>query len=108
MTRGRRGSPASVPGPKARRHDRRSYAAPAALKDGGRVASATNAAGEGPGRRNVVAAASPEILGRVAQHLADGTLTVPIQQTYDLAQAPDALQALGATHTQGKLALRVT
>jgi NADPH:quinone reductase-like Zn-dependent oxidoreductase len=79
----------------------------AALKDGGRVSSATNAAGEGPGRTNVVAASSPEILGRIAQHLADGTLTVSIQQTYDLAQAPDALQALGATHTQGKLALRV-
>jgi NADPH:quinone reductase-like Zn-dependent oxidoreductase len=79
----------------------------AALKDGGRVSSATNAAGEGPGRTNVVTAPSPEILGRIAQHLADGTLKVPIQQTYDLAQAPDALQALGATHTHGKLALRV-
>jgi NADPH:quinone reductase len=79
----------------------------AALKDGGRVSSATNAAGDGPGRANVVTAPSPEILGRIAQHLADGTLKVPIQQTYDLAQAPDALQALGANHTQGKLALRV-
>jgi NADPH:quinone reductase-like Zn-dependent oxidoreductase len=36
----------------------------------------------------------------------DETLKVPIQHTYDLAQAPDALQTLGATHTQGKLALR--
>jgi NADPH:quinone reductase len=80
----------------------------AALKDGGQVASATNAAGEGPGRTNVMTAPSPEILGRIAQHLADGTLTVPIQQTYDRAEAPDALHALGATHTQGKLALRVT
>jgi NADPH:quinone reductase len=79
----------------------------AALKDGGRVSSATNAAGEGPGRTNVMAAPSPEILGRIAQHLADGTLKVPIQHTYDLAQAPDSLQALGATHIQGKLALRV-
>jgi NADPH:quinone reductase-like Zn-dependent oxidoreductase len=79
----------------------------AALKDGGRVSSATNAAGEGPGRTNVMAAPSPEILGRIAQQLADGTLKVPIQQTYDLVQAPDALHALGTTHTQGKLALRV-
>ena len=79
----------------------------AALKDGGRVSSATNAAGEGPGRTNVIATPSPEILSRIAQHLVDGTLKVPIQQTYDLAQAPDALQALGATHTQGRLALRV-
>jgi NADPH2:quinone reductase len=79
----------------------------AALKDGGRVSSATNAAGEGPGRTNVMSAPSPDILGRIAQHLADGSLKVPIQQTYDLAQAPDALQALGANHVQGKLALRV-
>jgi NADPH:quinone reductase len=79
----------------------------AALKDGGRVSSSTNAAGEGPGRTNVMAAPAQEILGRIAQHLADGTLKVPVQQTYDLAQAPDALEALRATHTQGKLALRV-
>jgi NADPH2:quinone reductase len=78
----------------------------AALKGGGRVSSATNAAGEGPGRTNVMSVPSPEILDRIAQHLADGTLKVPIQQTYDLVEAPDALQALSATHTQGKLALR--
>jgi NADPH:quinone reductase-like Zn-dependent oxidoreductase len=79
----------------------------AALKDGGRVSSATGAAGEGPGRTNVMATPSPELLDRIARRLADGTLKVPIQQTYDLAQAPDALQALGTDHTQGKLALRV-
>jgi NADPH2:quinone reductase len=79
----------------------------AALRDGGRVSSATGAAGEGPGRTNVMATPSSEILGRIAQHLADGTLKVPIQQTYDLAQAPDAQRALGTNHTQGKLALRV-
>jgi len=79
----------------------------AALKDGGRVSSATNTAGEGPGRTNVMSAPSTEILGRIARHLADGTLTVPIQDTYDLAQAPAGLQALAATHTQGKVALRV-
>jgi NADPH2:quinone reductase len=79
----------------------------AALKHGGRVSSATNAAGEGSGRTNVMSVPSPEILDRIAQHLAGGTLKVPIHRTYDLAQAPDALQALGANHTQGKLALRV-
>jgi NADPH:quinone reductase len=78
----------------------------AALKDGGRVSSPTNAAGEGPGRTNVLAAPSQDLLDRIAQQLADGSLKVPIQQTYDLAQAPDALQALGAGHTRGKLALR--
>ena len=56
---------------------------------------------------NTVPAASPEILGRIAQHLADGTLEVPVQHTYDFAPAREAMQALAATHTQGKLALRV-
>jgi NADPH:quinone reductase-like Zn-dependent oxidoreductase len=79
----------------------------AALKDGGRVSSPTNAAGEGPGRTNVMGAPSPENLGRIARHLADGTLRIPIQRTYDLTEAGEALQALGAGHTQGKLALRV-
>ncbi len=76
---------------------------------GGRIASQTNAAGEGPGRTNVMHAAllNPEGLGRVGQLLADGTIKVPIQQTFELAQAPEALGALGGGHTQGKLALRV-
>jgi NADPH:quinone reductase-like Zn-dependent oxidoreductase len=56
---------------------------------------------------HAVPAASPQILGRIAQHLADGTLEVPAQDTYDFAPAPEATQALAATHTQGKLALRV-
>jgi NADPH2:quinone reductase len=79
----------------------------AALKNGGRVSSPTNAAGEGPGRTNVMSAPTPEILGRIAEHLADGTVKVTIQQTYALSEAPEALQALGSSHTQGKLALRV-
>jgi NADPH:quinone reductase len=77
------------------------------LRDGGRVASPTNAAGEGPGRSNVGHDPSREELDRIAQLLADGTVKVPIQRTYDLAQAPEALQALQAGHTQGKIAIRV-
>jgi NADPH2:quinone reductase len=80
----------------------------AALKDGGRVSSATNAAGGGRGRTNVMAAPTPEILGRVAQHLADGTVRISIQQAFDLAKAPEALQARGSSHTRGKIAVRVT
>jgi NADPH2:quinone reductase len=80
----------------------------AALKEGGRVSSPTNAAGEGPGRTNVMSSPEPAILARIAQFLADGTLTVPIQRSYDLPEAPSALQALGSQHTQGKLGLRVT
>jgi len=81
---------------------------PATLaKDGGRVASPTGAAGEGPGRTMVMAAPTPENLERLARLLADGTLRVHVQATYELAQAPDALSALGTTHTQGKLAIHI-
>ena len=81
---------------------------PASLvKDGGRVASPTGAAGEGPGRTMVMAAPTSENLQRLAALLADGTLRVPIHATYELVQAPDALTALATTHTQGKLAVRV-
>jgi NADPH2:quinone reductase len=79
------------------------------LADGGRIASPTNAAGEGPGRTNVMHAAilNRESLDRVGQLLADGTIKVPIQQIFDLDQAPEALGALSTSHTQGKIALRV-
>src|SRR4051794_5842986 len=81
---------------------------PASLvKDGGRVASPTGAAGEGPGRTMVMAAPTTENLTRLAGLLSDGTLRVPVQATYDLAHAPEALTALAGTHTQGKLAIRI-
>jgi NADPH:quinone reductase len=81
---------------------------PASLvKDGGRVASPTGAAGEGPGRTMVMAAPTPENLQRLGGLLADGTLRLPVQATYDLAEAPDALTALATSHTQGKLAIRI-
>jgi NADPH2:quinone reductase len=81
---------------------------PASLvKDGGRVASPTGAAGEGPGRTMVIAAPTPENLQRLGGMLADGTLRLPVQATYDLAEAPDALTALATSHNQGKLAIRI-
>jgi NADPH:quinone reductase len=79
----------------------------AALKDGARVASPTGAAGEGPGRTMVMAAPTTENLDRVAQLLDSGTLKVPVQATYELDRAAEALQAIGTTHTQGKLAIRI-
>jgi NADPH2:quinone reductase len=79
----------------------------AALKDGGRVASPNSAAGDGPGRTNVLSEPSRENLERLARSLDAGTLRVPIQETYALDQAGEALQALATTHQQGKLALRV-
>jgi NADPH:quinone reductase len=79
----------------------------AALKDGARVASPTGAAGEGPGRTMVMAAPTTDNLDRVAQLLDSGTLNVPVQAIYELDRAADALQAIGTTHTQGKLAIRI-
>jgi NADPH:quinone reductase len=79
----------------------------AALKDGARVASPNNAAGEGPGRTNVMAAPTTENLQRLAQLLDAGTLKVCIQHTYPLDQAAAAMNALATTHTQGKIALQI-
>jgi len=79
----------------------------AALTPDARVASSTGAAGEGPGRTNVMAAPTPENLQRLGALLADGTLRVHIQATYELAQALEALGALAGEHTQGKLAIEV-
>jgi len=81
------------------------YDAP--LKPGARVASPTGAAGEGPGRTNLMAAPSPQNLRRLGALLTDGTLRIPVQATYELAQAPEALAALTGEHTQGKLAIQV-
>jgi NADPH:quinone reductase len=77
----------------------------AVVRDGGRIASSVGAAGQGPGRTNVSALPGREHLERLAGLLADGTLTVPIQASYPLAQADQALKALTSQHTQGKLAI---
>ena len=77
------------------------------LKEGGRLASPLGAAGEGPGRFNVMAVPTPANLERLADLLEAGALRVPIQRTYRLERAGGALQALPATHTQGKLALTI-
>jgi NADPH:quinone reductase len=80
----------------------------AALKPEAHVASPTGAAGEGPGRTNVMATPSRENLERLGALLADRTLRIPSQTTYGLAQAPEALAALAGEHTQGKLAIHVS
>ena len=77
------------------------------LHDDGRGASSLSAAGEGSERHNVGAMPTPENLQRLAQLLEAGSLRVPIQQTYEFDQAPDALRALATEHTQGKRAIRV-
>jgi NADPH:quinone reductase-like Zn-dependent oxidoreductase len=80
----------------------------AALKPGGRGASPNSAAGDGPGRTNVMAVPSPENLERLGQLLGASTLRVPIQSTYGLDQAGEALRAFGTAHTQGKLGIQMT
>ena len=50
---------------------------------------------------------TPENLARLAELLDSGALRVHIQESYELARAADALQALTGTHTQGKLGLSI-
>jgi NADPH:quinone reductase len=80
----------------------------AALKPGGRGATPLSAAGDGPGRTNVMAVPTPENLERLGQLLDAGTLRIPIQGTYGLGQAGEALRAFGTAHTQGKLGIQVS
>ena len=77
------------------------------LKTDARVASTAGAAGEGDGRTNVMAVPSSENLQRLGALLAHGSLRVPVQATYTLAQAPEALAAQAATHSQGKIAIQI-
>jgi NADPH:quinone reductase-like Zn-dependent oxidoreductase len=77
------------------------------LKEGARLASPLGGAGEGPGRFNIGAEPTPANLRRLAELLEAGTLRVPIQRSYRLEQADEALQALPTTHTQGKLSLTI-
>ena len=78
------------------------------LKEGGRLASPLGAAGEGEGRFNVMAVPSPANLRRLGELLAGGSLRVLIQRSYTLEQVGEALQALPASHTQGKLGITIT
>jgi NADPH:quinone reductase len=77
------------------------------LKQGGRLASTLGAAGEAPGRTNLMASATTGNLERLAQLLDAGALRVHIQNSYPLEQAGTALEALPGTHTQGKLAITI-
>src|SRR5215216_5727547 len=54
----------------------------AVVREGGPIASSAGAAGQGPGRTNVMAVPAAATLERLAGLLADGTLRVPIQASY--------------------------
>jgi NADPH:quinone reductase-like Zn-dependent oxidoreductase len=77
------------------------------LKVGGRLASPLGAAGEGPGRANLMASGTTANLERLAELLVAGSLRVHVQRSYGLERAGEALQALANTHTQGKLAIAI-
>jgi NADPH:quinone reductase len=77
------------------------------LKEGGRLASPLGAAGEGPGRTNLMASGTSANLERLAELLEAGSLRVHIQDTYALERAGEALRSLASTHTQGKLAITI-
>ncbi len=77
------------------------------LSEGGRLASTIGAAGDGPGRFNVVAQPTPAGLLRLAELLDSGTLQVSLQRSYELDRAGEALEALPTTHTQGKLSVTI-
>jgi NADPH2:quinone reductase len=77
------------------------------LKEGGRLVSPLGAAGEGPGRTNLMASGTAANLERLAHLLAAGSLRVHIQDAYPLERAGDALESLASTHTQGKLAIAI-
>ena len=77
------------------------------LKESGRFASSLGAAGDGPGRFNVMAQPTPENLQRLAELIDNGTVRVPIKRSYPLEQAAEAMQNLQTSHTQGKLALTI-
>jgi NADPH:quinone reductase-like Zn-dependent oxidoreductase len=77
------------------------------LKEGGRLASPLGAAGDGPGRFNIIAQPTPANLQRLAELLDSGALRVPLTRSYRLEQAGEALQAFSTTHKQGKLGLTI-
>jgi NADPH2:quinone reductase len=78
------------------------------LKEDGRLASPVGAAGEGAGRFNVGAVSSPANHERLGGFLEARTLRVPIQRTFSLEQAGDAMETLYSAHTQGKLGIAVS
>jgi NADPH2:quinone reductase len=80
----------------------------ALLSEGGRLASPLGAAGEGSRRFNLMAQPTLENLQRLAELLDNRALRVPIQRSFTLEEAGEALQAFAATHTQGKLSLTIS
>ena len=79
----------------------------AALRPDGRGASPLHAAGEAPGRFNVMGSSDPARMRPLAQLLDSGALRVPIQRTYLLSRAGEAVADFLGSHVQGKLAIAI-
>ena len=84
----------------------------ALVKDGGRASTTLGAADvqklaeRGVTATNVMGTPTPEKLASLAEQAASGTLQVPIQRTFPLADAPSAIETFSAG-TRGKLVLTV-
>ena len=84
----------------------------ALVKDGGRIATTLGAADvpalaqRGVVATNVMGTPTPEKLASLAEQAASGSLQVPIQQTFALADAPAAIAAFAAG-TRGKIVLDI-
>ena len=82
------------------------------VRDGGRASTTLGAAdvdalaGRGVRATNIMGTPTEEKLARLAEQAADGTLHVPIQRTFALADAPAELEAFSAG-TRGKLVLSI-
>jgi len=83
----------------------------AAVRSGGRAASALGAAGDGLAggltATNVMNASEPARLQQLAGLIDAGTLRSPVQRTYPLARVGEAFADLQSQHTQGKLAITI-
>jgi NADPH2:quinone reductase len=77
------------------------------LREGGRAATPVGAAGDEPGRFNVMGSAEPGNAARLADLLEAGELRVPIQESYELDRAGEAMEALMGTHVRGKIGIEL-
>jgi len=80
-------------------------ASPALVRDPARHVSVVDPAVLEQGGRYVFVRPDAEQLGWLTERAADGRITVEIQQTFALEQAPDAHRVLEEGHVRGKLVL---
>jgi NADPH:quinone reductase-like Zn-dependent oxidoreductase len=85
----------------------------ALLRDGGRVATTTNAAdadtlaARNLTGTNVMATPVAEIVGPLVEQAANGSLAVDIGQVVDLPEALEGLRAFATGHVRGKTVVRI-